>query len=100
MSSLVYSTDVMHKDEAATGFSILANPNRVKIAKMLYVKGDLSFDDLSNLIDENNECLIKSLNIMVTSSLIKKNGEMFSINKEYVDELLDFIKTPCKCSHK
>lgn len=42
----------MHKDEAARGFAILANPNRVKICKMLYNKGDLSYDELHAIFED------------------------------------------------
>lgn len=87
----------MHKDEASYGFYILSKPDRVKISKMLYVRGDLSFDDLLYIIEEEKEELEKDLNLMIKGNLITKNGEIYSINKDYVDSLLDFIKTPCGC---
>ncbi len=89
----------MHKDEASQGFTILSNPSRVKIAKFLYVRGDLSYDDLVYIIGDSEDELIQSLNIMEQGNLIIKKGNMYSINKEYVDELLDFIRTPCGCCH-
>ncbi len=89
----------MHKDEAAYGFSVLSKPDRVKIAKMLYVRGDLSFDDLLFMIGEDQEELKEDLKLMLEASLIVKNNEIYSINKEYVDSLLDFIKKPCGCCH-
>ena len=36
---------------------------------------------------------------MEQGNLIIKKGNVYSINKEYVDELLDFIRTPCGCCH-
>ncbi len=89
----------MHKDEASAGFAILSNPNRVKIAKFLYVNGTLSYDDLLYITGDEAE-LNGSLRLMEEGSLIKKSGDnAYSINKEYVDSLLDFIRTPCGCCH-
>lgn len=89
----------MHKDEAAYGFSVLSKPDRVKIAKMLYVRGDLSFDDLLFIIGEDEKELKEDLALMLEASLIVLKDNMYSINKEYVDTLLDFIKKPCGCCH-
>lgn len=49
----------MHKDEASYGFYILSKPDRVKISKMLYLRGALSFDDLLFIIGEEKEELKK-----------------------------------------
>jgi predicted transcriptional regulator len=89
----------MHKDEASQGFTILSNSSRVKIAKFLYVRGDLSYDDLLFTIGDSEDELKESLDIMEKGNLIIKKGNMYSINKEYIDELLDFIRTPCGCCH-
>lgn len=90
----------MHKDEASIGFKILSDSNRVKIAKFLYTKGDLSFDDLLCISGYEENELKASLQLMIDNSLInKKDDNMYSINKEYVDTLLDFIRTPCGCCH-
>ncbi len=89
----------MHKDEASAGFAILSNPNRVKIAKFLYVNGTLSYDDLLYITGDEDE-LNESLRLMEEGSLINRSGDRsYSINKEYVDSLLDFIRTPCGCCH-
>ncbi len=90
----------MHKDEASYGFSILSDSTRVKIAKFLYVNNELSFDDLLMISGLNEDELIISLNLMEQGHLIKKEGNNYFINKEYIDTLLDFIRTPCGCSHK
>lgn len=89
----------MHKDEASQGFLILSNPSRVKIAKFLYTKGDLSYDDLLYITGDSKEELNDSLKMMEEGSLIIKNDDSYAINKEYVDSLLDFIRTPCGCMH-
>ncbi len=89
----------MHKDEASYGFSILSDSTRVKIAKFLYVNNELSFDDLLMISGLNEDELIISLNLMEQGHLIKKEGNNYFINKEYVDTLLDFIRTPCGCCH-
>ncbi len=89
----------MHKDEASAGFAILSNPNRVKIAKFLYVNGTLSYDDLLYITGDEGE-LNASLRLMEEGSLIVKNdANSYSINKDYVDSLLDFIRTQCGCCH-
>lgn len=89
----------MHKDEASYGFSILSDATRVKIAKFLYINNELSFDDLLMISGLNEDELIISLNLMEQGHLIKKEGNNYFINKEYVDTLLDFIRTPCGCCH-
>ena len=89
----------MHKDEASYGFSILSDSSRVKIAKFLYINNELSFDDLLMISGLNEDELIISLNLMEQGHLIKKEGNNYFINKEYVDTLLDFIRTPCGCCH-
>ena len=89
----------MHKDEASYGFSILSDSTRVKIAKFLYINNELSFDDLLMISGLNEDELIISLNLMEQGHLIKKEGNNYFINKEYVDALLDFIRTPCGCCH-
>lgn len=89
----------MHKDEASYGFSILSDSTRVKIAKFLYINNELSFDDLLMISGLNEDELIISLNLMEQGHLIKKEGNNYFINKEYVDTLLDFIRTPCGCCH-
>ena len=89
----------MHKDEASYGFSILSDATRVKIAKFLYINNELSFDDLLMISGLNEDELIISLNLMEQGHLIKKEGNNYFINKEYVDALLDFIRTPCGCCH-
>ncbi len=89
----------MHKDEAAAGFLILSDPSRVKITKFLYLRGELSFDDLLAITGDEEKTLIDSLKMMENGSLIGKDGDMYKINRQYVDELLDFIRTPCGCCH-
>ncbi len=89
----------MHKDEAASGFEILSNPSRVKITKFLYMKGTLSFDDLLYVTGDSEEELKESLQLMEDGCLLTKNGDSYSINKEYVDSLMDFVRTPCGCCH-
>ncbi len=89
----------MHKNEAAEGFTILSNPDRVKIAKFLYVNDSLSYDNLLCIITDDKEELGTHLKMMEDGNLIRKEGDAYFINKEYVDSLLDFIRTPCGCCH-
>lgn len=88
----------MHKDEAARGFALLANPNRVKICKMLYNKGDLSYGELLAMMPDEEE-LKKNLRILIEGGLIAL-ADKYCIRKGYLDTLLDFIKTPCGCTRK
>ncbi len=88
----------MHKDEAARGFALLANPDRVKICKMLYNKGDLSYEELLAMMPDEEE-LKKNLRILIEGGLIAL-VDKYSIRKGYLDTLLDFIKTPCGCTRK
>lgn len=88
----------MHKDEAARGFALLANPDRVKICKMLYNKGDLSYEELLAMMPDEEE-LKKNLRILIDGGLIAL-VDKYSIRKGYLDTLLDFIKTPCGCTRK
>ena len=89
----------MHKNEAAEGFQILSDPNRVKIAKFLYVNNSLSYDDLLSIITDDKEELDSSLKMMEDGNLIRKDNDVYFINKDYVDSLMDFIRTPCGCCH-
>ncbi len=89
----------MHKNEAAEGFTILSNPDRVKIAKFLYVNDSLSYENLLSIITDDKEELDAHLKMMEDGNLIRKEGDTYFINKEYVDSLLDFIRTPCGCCH-
>lgn len=90
----------MHKDEAAAGFSALSDSMRVKIVKFLYVKRDkMSYDELSEITGKDKADLDADIALLLERGLIIKNGDCYSDNKEYVDSLLDFIRTPCGCMH-
>ena len=67
----------MHKDEAARGFALLANPDRVKICKMLYNKGDLSYGELLAMMPDEEE-LKKNLRILIEIS--KNDGDFIRLN--------------------
>lgn len=85
----------MHKDEAASLFLVLSDPNTVKILKMLYNFKELSKERLEELIDDSN--LSFKLSKLLESKMIFKENDNYKINKEYVDTLLDFIRKPCGC---
>ncbi len=90
----------MHKDDAAAGFSVLSDSMRVKMVKFLYVKMDkMSYDELSQITGKNKEELDDDIALLLERGFITKNGEYYSANKEYIDSLLDFIRTPCGCMH-
>lgn len=86
----------MHKDEAARGFAILANPNRVKICKMLYNKGDLSYEELCAIF-EDEKALKEDLKTLIEGGFVVVTDK-YSLRKGYLDSLMDFIKTPCGCT--
>ncbi len=90
----------MHKDEASQGFTILSNPTRVKIAKFLYINNQLSYDELLMITAEDEVELNKHLKLMIEGNLISKQDNDYFINRDYVDSLLDFIRTPCGCCHR
>ncbi len=87
----------MHKDEAAKGFFVLGQPDRVKIIKMLYNRGSLTFVQLLSLIGCSEEELKQHLDVLIQNGFVSQNGS-YSVQKDYVDELLDFLRTPCGCS--
>lgn len=86
----------MHKDEAARGFLLLSDPNRVKICKILYNQGDLSFDEIAVKMDLTEADLKKELKMLVDGGLVAI-CDKYTIRRGYIDSLLDFIKTPCGC---
>ena len=90
----------MHKDEAANGFEILSNPDRVKITKFLYVNGSLSKDQLISISSCSSEDVESHLLLMEENNLIRKDGDIYSANKEYIDTLMDFVRVPCGCTHR
>lgn len=90
----------MHKDEAANGFEILSNPDRVKITKFLYVNGSLSKDQLISISSCSSEDVESHLLLMEENNLITKDGDIYSANKEYIDTLMDFVRVPCGCTHR
>ncbi len=90
----------MHKDEASQGFTILSNPTRVKIAKFLYINNQLSYDELLMITSEDEVELNNHLKLMIEGNLISKQDNDYFINRDYVDSLLDFIRTPCGCCHR
>lgn len=90
----------MHKDEAAYGYGILGNPDRVKITKFLYVMGDMNKNQLASISACSLGELESHLQLMEEANLIIKNGDMYSANKEYIDTLMDFVRVPCGCTHR
>lgn len=90
----------MHKDEVSQGFSILSNPTRVKIAKFLYINNSLNYLDLLAITNEAEDELNNHLKMMIDGNLITKENDTYFINKNYIDSLLDFIRTTCGCCHK
>lgn len=90
----------MHKYEAACGFEALSDPYRVKIIKKLYNKGPMDFNTLLNEIGIEKEKLMEALAILLGTQLITDDFYIYKANKNYIDTLLDFIKTPCECMRK
>lgn len=90
----------MHKEEASQLFGTLSDPNRVKITKMLYNKGELSLLELNGIMNIGNEQLIDELELLIKSNLITKENDKYKCNKTLVLELMNFITTPCGCMKK
>lgn len=85
----------MHKDDASFLFSVLGNASRVKIVKMLYNKSSMNEETLIEKME--GEDLKEHLDILLKSQLIFKNDKEYECNKPLVEELMQFIVTPCKC---
>ena len=91
----------MHKQEASYLFSILSNGERVKILKFLYNnKIVYSFDMIKAFVDLNEEELKSSLDLLLDNNLILSKDNGYMANYQFIDELMDFIRTACGCSHK
>lgn len=88
----------MHKKEASELFKVLGNEDRVKIMKMLYNRGKLTFSELLQIIGCDNAELTNSLNILIGVDLVSYDGNEYSCNKDHLNELLSFIVTPCGCT--
>lgn len=90
----------MHKEEASQLFGTLSDPNRVKITKMLYNKGELSLLELNGIMNIGNEQLINEVEVLIKSDLITKENDKYKCNETLVLELMSFITTPCGCIKK
>ena len=90
----------MHKKEASELFNVLGNEDRVKIMKMLYNRGDLTFKELLSIIGCDEKELADSLEKLLYFNLITTDNEIYSCNRELLNELLSFIITPCGCVRK
>ena len=90
----------MHKKEASELFNVLGNEDRVKIMKMLYNRGDLTFKELLSIISCDEKELTNSLEKLLYFNLITTDNEIYSCNRELLNELLSFIITPCGCVRK
>lgn len=90
----------MHKKEASELFNVLGNEDRVKIMKMLYNRGDLTFKELLSIIGYDENELTDSLEKLLYFNLITTDNEIYSCNKKLLNELLSFIITPCGCVRK
>ena len=87
----------MHKQEASYLFSILSNGERVKILKFLYNnKIVYTFDMIKAFVDLNEEELKSSLDLLLDNNLILSKDNGYMANYQF----MDFIRTPCGCSHK
>lgn len=91
---------MLHKEEVAELFKVLANPNRVKMVKQLYNNASKTEEDFKNSFDCKETALRYHLDLLVKSDLIHRDGEdhpVYTINKPLVDELMTFVMTPCHC---
>lgn len=87
----------MHKKEASELFNVLGNEDRVKIMKMLYNRGKLTFKELLSIIGCDEKELTDSLEKLLYFNLITTDNKIYSCNRELLNELLSFIITPCGC---
>ena len=90
----------MHKQEASELFSTLGNPDRVKMMNFLY-NNDIVYTlpMLENLVDSLDE-LGDNLKILLENNLLLKKENGYVCNKEKIEELMNFIITPCGCMKK
>ena len=51
-------------------------------------------------VDLNEEELKSSLDLLLDNNLILSKDNGYMANYQFIDELMDFIRTPCGCSHK
>lgn len=90
----------MHKTEAANLFKVLSDEDRVKMVKKLYMLKSLSFDDFKNIIGSTDEKLKNDISILLDANMINLNEKKYTPNFVLIDELMNFIKTPCNCHTK
>lgn len=94
----------MHKKEASYLFKALSDESRVKIVKKLYHNEELCACKILEFVDCLQPTLSHHLSILVDSGLLysRKDGKWtyYKANKEMIDELMAFIKTPCKCEEE
>ena len=90
----------MHKQEASELFLVLGNQDRIKIMKFLY-NNDIIYTlpMLENLVEFLEE-LENNLKVLLENNLLLKKENGYICNKEKVDELMNFITTPCGCMKK
>lgn len=94
---------MLHKEEVAELFKVLANPNRVKMVKQLYNNASKTEADFKESFDCKESALRYHLDLLVKSDLIHREGNdenpVYTINKPLVEELMSFVMTPCHCCH-
>lgn len=92
----------MNKTEASNMFKALGDEKRLKIVKKLYNGGEMCACELLELFSCAQSTLSHHLDILVKAKLIivREAGKWchYSANKEVIDELLNFIVTPCNCA--
>lgn len=92
---------MLHKEEVAELFKVLANPNRVKMVKQLYNNASKTEEEFKSSFDCKETALRYHLDLLVKSDLIHRKGEegsfVYTINKPLVEELMTFVMSPCHC---
>lgn len=87
----------MHKQEASILFGVLSDEDRLKMMKVLCVKGNMGVNDLLTLVNSEEKKFDKDLSILLCNNLVSTNEGLLVANIDLVTELMSFITTPCKC---
>ena len=87
----------MHKQEASILFGVLSDEDRLKMMKFLCVKGNMGVNDLLTLVNSEEKKFDKDLSILLCNNLVSTNEGLLVANIDLVNELMNFITTPCKC---
>lgn len=89
----------MYKEQASNLFKALAEPNRLKIVKLLINNDEICACDLLSIVDCKQATLSHHLKVLFDSGLLlsRKEGKniIYSVNKVLYRELVLFMDDEC-----